>query len=266
DRFNVYAVKAISKNEGVNGVSETIFSAEFTGGTAISGDNTKVFTYALKVPSISSTSNLTVIAVLNSSNYAGTCSMYSSGASVAYCPIVNNNDEAFRQVIIHEAGGHGFGKLMDEYASDNSGTITSSRISTFNWEVSLGWGANTDITNDASQIRWAHFLEDSRYSGLVGIYEGALTYEYGAYRPTDVSIMRYNTGGYNAPSREEIYRRIMIQSGEEYDFEEFVAYDAINLSVSSQTYSAVQAANLDKSTFVPLASPVVILGSPELSR
>ncbi len=265
NRYNVYAVKAVSKNSGVDGVNDTVFSCQFGEGTLISGDDTTVFAYALKVPSITNTNNLTVISVLNSSNYAGTCYMYTNDAAIAYCPIIYNTDENFRQIIIHEAGGHGFAKLLDEYAY--TGTIPDDRVAYFNnYEKAWGWGANVDVVSDPSTIQWADLLADSRYSGLVGIYEGSMTYEYGAYRPTDVSIMRYNTGGYNPPSRKEIYRRIMMLSGDTYDYEEFVSYDAINRSVSSQAYSASQAAKVDKSTFVPFAQPVVINGSPKVGR
>ncbi len=79
------------------------------------------------------------------------------------------------------------------------------------------------------------------------------------YRPTDYSIMRYNVGGYNAPSREAIYKRIMKLSegsGWEYDYETFVAYDAVNRSNASQTYYREEVENFDESTFVPLAPPV----------
>ncbi len=263
NRYNVYAVKAVSKNSGVDGVSKTVFSSEFGEGTAISGDNSMVFRYALEVPSINSTDRLTIITVLNSSKYAGTCYMYTNDASIAYCPIVYNNDEQFRQIITHESGGHGFAKLLDEYAY--AGTIPSDRVDSFiEFEKAMGWGANVDVTDDPNTIQWAHFLSDDRYSNLVGIYEGALTYEYGAYRPTDVSIMRFNTGGYNAPSREEIYRRIMEFSGSTYNYEDFVAYDAINRSTSSQAYRESQARTINRSAFKPLGEPVVIMGSPDV--
>lgn len=153
---------------------------------------------------------------------------------------------------------------MDEYAY--TGTIPDADINTFLWQKSIGWGANVDVTDDAETIQWADLLADEKYNGLVGIYEGALTYEYGAYRPTDVSIMRYNTGGYNPPSRKEIYRRIMELSGEGCTYENFVAYDAINRTASSSAYRAAAASQVNRSTFVPLAQPVVVKGSPNVAK
>lgn len=120
-----------------------------------------------------------------------------------------------------------------------------------------------DVTNDPAKIHWSHFLSDSRYSGQVGVYQGALTYQYGAYRPTDQSIMRHNIGGYNAPSREAIYKRIMQlseDSGWEYDYETFVAYDAVNRSTASQTYYREELRDFDERTFIPLAPPVFVDG------
>lgn len=80
-----------------------------------------------------------------------------------------------------------------------------------------------------NQVIWLYFITDTRYrSEKIGIYEGASLYPYGVYRATENSIMKYNTGGFNAPSRWAIYKRIMELAGEEYDFERFLAYDEIN--------------------------------------
>lgn len=88
-------------------------------------------------------------------------------------------------------------------------------------------------------MKWSKYLSDSRYNndGL-GIFEGACTYWTGAYRPTDVSIMRYNTDGFNAPSREAIYYRIhklAYGSPWAFNYEDFVTYDAINRKASTRS-------------------------------
>ena len=82
-------------------------------------------------------------------------------------------------------------------------------------------------------------MNDNRYAndGL-GLYEGAYLYGHGAYRPTENSMMRYNDSPFNAPSREQIYKRIMqLSEGEEwkYDYEEFVKYDEINRNTASRS-------------------------------
>ena len=58
------------------------------------------------------------------------------------------------------------------------------------WDA-YGFGANVDYNGDESTEKWAHFLNDSRYSAEeLGVYEGAYLFGYGAYRPNSISIMR----------------------------------------------------------------------------
>ena len=97
-------------------------------------------------------------------------------------------------------------------------------------EHKRGWYLNVDVTNDPEKIVWKDFLSNPDYaSENIGIYEGALLYERGAYRATDYSIMRHNTGDFNAPSRWAIYKHIMEIAGEEYSLETFFEYAKKNL-------------------------------------
>lgn len=257
NRFDVYSVAVESSTTSFNG--GTALGCTFGSGTQINGNSDKVFEYARKVSGVNLTESV-VIVILNSTKYAGTCWYWSDHKAIAYVPTTYNDVNEFSQTIRHEAGGHGFAKLLDEYYY--SGTISSSEISTNQWWYNaIGAGANVDVTNDPAKVRWAHFLSDARYSGQVGIYQGALTYKYGAYRPTDNSIMRYNVGGYNAPSREAIYKRIMTLSegsGWKYDYETFVAYDSVNRSAASQSYYSDELRNFDEKSFIPLAPPVFV--------
>jgi len=262
DRFDVYSVAVESSGRNFDG--STAIQCRFTGGTNISGNTDKVFEYSYKVDGISSANvNSTLdIVVMNSSKYVGTCVFWNIGKAVAYVPVVNNNTVDFGKVVRHEAGGHGFAKLGDEYSY--SGTIPEDKANQVRaWYLFYGCYANIDVTDNASDIRWARFLSDSRYVGQVGIYEGGLTYQYGAYRPTTFSTMKQNVGGYNAPSREAIYKRIMKLSegsGWKYDYEAFVAYDEVNRSNSSQAYYSGQVADFDGRNFIPLGEPVAMEG------
>ncbi|MBQ8438633.1 MAG: hypothetical protein IJX21_07805, partial [Alistipes sp.] len=205
--------------------------------------------------------------MMNSPTYAGTCYLYGpsegdwgDGASVSYFP-VGVNDVALAQVLHHEAGGHGFAKLGDEYAYESQGAIPGSEISDAQNLATYGWWKNVDFTNDPTQVKWYHFLTDSRYSNEgLGIYEGAFTYWTGAYRPTENSIMNTNVGGFNAPSREAIYYRIhklAYGADWEYDYEEFVEWDAKNRSTSSST-RGIPYRPTATADFKPTHPPVVI--------
>ena len=80
------------------------------------------------------------------------------------------------------------------------------------------------------ETRWAHFAADGRYTGeKLGAYEGGGGFQFGIYRPTENSMMRYNDMPFNAPSREAIYKNVMKESegaGWKYDYETFVNFDA----------------------------------------
>ena len=253
DRFNVYMVKVVSENGNYQEGSNTALGSYIGSGTLVGGSDGRCFGYASRVPGIDLT-QAQVVVIMNVRHYAGTCYMYEDNSSVAYFPL-GYDESIFDQLLHHEAVGHGFGKLLDEY-SNNLGGISQYESDYYQSQKALGWGANVDVTSDPNQIRWAHFLRDSRYANEVGIYEGALTYQTGAWRPTENSIMRYNTGGFNAPSREALYKRVMELSGEGYSWEQFVAYDAVNRSVTKtlRPQGGVR-------PVIPLHAPIMIQGS-----
>ena len=244
DYFNVYSVTAVSKNEVYTDTSETAFAGYFGAGTLVGGNDQRVFNFAQKAIGEERVNDALIIVMMNSVADAGTCYMYSpsngdwgSGATVSYFP-VGADANALAQVLHHEAGGHGFSKLADEYAYENMGQISQDEIEFRKGLEPYGWYKNVDFTNDPAKVKWNHFLTDSRYAydGL-GVYEGAFTYWTGAYRPTMNSIMRYNTGGFNAPSREAIYYRIhklAYGADWEYDYEEFVEWDAKNRATTTR--------------------------------
>ena len=242
--FNVRSVKVVSSTEGYEHGGQAL-GGWFGDGTAVGGNDNRCMEYAQKAVPAEKMDQTLVIVAMNSSRYAGTCYMYypsggdyGNGLSVAYFPI-GETDEGLAQLVHHEAGGHGFAKLADEYAYENMGTIPQSEIDDRETNVPYGWWRNCDFTDDPELVKWSHFLADSRYKfdGL-GCFEGGFTYWKGVWRPTENSIMRYNTGGFNAPSREAIWYRIhKLAYGDswDYDYEEFVAYDAKNRKTSAST-------------------------------
>ena len=264
NRFNIYRIGSVSKNgiiaqEG----GDTKFSAQFGQGTYVGGDNNLVNSFVkASIPSVDLTKTI-IFVIINKAKYAGTCHMYSNNQAVCYVPLCRNENE-YAQTLRHEGCGHGFGKLADEYFYDSMGRIPDDEVSELKkWKgFAYGFHENVDLTSDPNTILWSKFISDSRYSGKVGVYEGGYTYPYGVYRPTDNSIMRYNTGGFNAPSREAIYKKIMkFSEGNAwtYDYETFVAFDAPARSAEAVTRAAAQCAAVDKANFIPLAPPVMVM-------
>ena len=264
DRFNIYRIGSVSKNGIITQEGgDTKFSAQFGEGTAISGDNEAVFSFVQeKIPSVDLTKTI-IFVIINKAKYAGTCHMYSNNQAVCYVPLCRDEND-YAQILRHEGCGHGFGKLADEYFYTSQGTIPTKMIAQLKqWKgFAYGFYENVDLTSDPNTILWSKFISDSRYSGKVSVYEGGYTYPYGVYRPTDNSIMRYNTGGFNAPSREAIYKKIMkFSEGNAwtYDYETFVAFDAPARSAEAVTRAAAQCAAVDKANFIPLAPPVMVM-------
>jgi len=264
DRFNIYRIGSVSKNGIITQEGgDTKFSAQFGDGTYISGDHDAVFRFVQdKMPSVNLKKTI-VFVIVNKAKYAGTCWMFSDNKAVCYVPLCRNENE-YAQTLRHEGCGHGFGKLADEYFYDSMGRIPDDEVSELKkWKgFAYGFYENVDLTSDPNTILWSKFISDSRYSGKVGVYEGGYTYPYGVYRPTDNSIMRYNTGGFNAPSREAIYKKIMkFSEGDAwtYDYETFVAFDAPARSAEAVTRAAAQCAAVDKANFIPLAPPVMVM-------
>ena len=269
DLFTVSYVNVVSMVEGYENEGQSL-STWFGQGTQVGGDDSKCMDYALKVISQDQMKSSLIIVAMNSNTYAGTCYMYyntngdyGQGVSVAYFPL-GQYDEVLAQLVHHEAGGHGFAKLADEYAYESMGQIPEDEIASRSEMVPYGWWKNADFTSDPSAVKWSKFINDSRYAAdNLGVYEGALTYWTGAYRPTENSIMRHNTGGFNAPSREAIWYRIhKLAYGDswEYNYEDFVAYDSKNIGVNTSTSSVGVGV---KQALPQLHSPVVVKESWE---
>ena len=247
DFFNVYVVNVVSSTEGYAHAGQALGSF-ITSTSLVGGSDPTCMDYARRAVPDDRMENTLIIVAMNSTIGGGTCYMYSPeegknvdygcGTSVAYFAI-GSDSYYLTRVLIHEAGGHGFAKLADEYAYEEMGAITSLEKDRTLMSVPYGWWKNVDFTDDPATVKWARFLADDRYKNEgVGIFEGALTYWKGAWRPSDASNMRYNVGGFNAPSREAIWYRIhKLAYGSDwtYNYEDFVAYDAINRPKSTVT-------------------------------
>ena len=258
DRFNVYAVKVVSPNGRIGEGYTTALSSAFGNGTRVTGNTEKCYEYALMVPEITDASNMLVSVLVNTSRSVGTTYMSESlQSSVAFSSSERNDPSLFGPTLRHEAGGHGFGFLADEYHT-YLGTPPQSHINEYdNAYGNYGWYSNVDFTNSRSDVHWSAFLSDDRYKNEVGVFEGAALYKQGAYRPSENSMMRYNAEYFNAPSRQAIYKRIMELSGEGYTFEKFLEYDAVNRGKQVQSARPpLKAASNPK--WIPAAPPVIV--------
>ena len=236
DYFNVYTAIPLSTESGVgtvNTIRYNRFNTTFTGGVGLKADYDEVFDYALGAPTVNkgNLNQTLIIIVPNSTDYGGICQMWEDGSAIAFCP-QSTYDYPLdtRGVIQHEAGGHGFGKLGDEYIYHNAfidfcDCTCCGHVLEFNAAKSLGWYDNLELTGKMHSVGWSHLIFDDRYSDIVDIYEGGYMHNRGVFRSEPNSCMNNDIPYYSTISRESIVKRIKAYAGEAYSFEDFVKND-----------------------------------------
>lgn len=173
-----------------------------------------------------------VVCVPNSDAYEGLTVLYGDGSAVAVCPhstMAYPNDA--RGLIQHEACGHGWGKLGDEYVyhrehirkclcecCEHAEGIETMKM--------MGWCRNLSLSGKYKDCEWRHLVFDRRYSDIVDIYEGGYMHGKGVYRSEVNSCMNNNVPYFSTVSRQAMVERILWAAGEEFDFETFVSLDS----------------------------------------
>ena len=234
DYFNVYGVFGMSPDSGmgtVNTIREARFGSQYTLNEGLSPNFETAFAAACLAPISDDVARTLIIMIENSAEYSGLCYMWGDGSAVAVVPM--STDPApydFRGLVHHEAGGHGFGKLADEYIYHNAFIQSclcacckhSDEVKTYQ---SYGFYNNISLIGDMQSVPWSHMIYDPQYSNTVNIYEGAFFHTRGVFRSEPTSCMHNNIPYYNAISREAMVKRIKKYAGESYSFEEFKAND-----------------------------------------
>lgn len=250
DYFNVYAVVSKSDDSGigtVNTVIDTKFGSYFTQNRIKAPAADKCFEWAKRADASMDLSKSLVIMLMNTSTYEGVTMMYGDGSAIACCPVSTDAyPYNFRGIIQHEAGGHGFGKLGDEYIYHNAFIQTcqcpdgcehpqgdDDTMTSYGVYKSKGWYKNLSMTADAKQVPWAHLIYHKNYSDKVDMYEGGYMHTRGVYRSEATSCMNNNIPYYSAISRQAIVERIKAYAGETFDFDDFVAKDSFEVGTKS---------------------------------
>ena len=317
DYFNVYYINAVSEddhdarplsNGAIQGDANTVFATKFKqNSTSITGDDNTALSYATQVIrhkggrggtacndeneiNLRSNSSLMIIMV-NVACHAGTCSIaytnrndYCQEYAVAYCALSTSMDKR-RLTLLHEAGGHGFGKLGDEYDGEFIKSFSTGKWNDLNnlhnwglhrninehWtaeEKADGWSVDfRDTYTDESNVYWSELLSSSydyRHTEGLGIYRGANTYDNLYCRPTQNSLMRsqFQENGqfFNAISRWAIWYRLMkmTESTNATNFKsslnEFIRFDA-TLTIDKNGSAITRSSGTDD--LLPLAPPVI---------
>ena len=270
DYFNIYTAFPVSTESGIgsiNTIRYNRFNTTFTGGIGLKCDYDEMFSYVLNAPTVTK-DNLCqslIIVIPNSTDYAGITQMWEDGTAIAFCPKSTYGYPLdSRGVIQHEAGGHGFGKLGDEYIYHNAfidacGCTCCGHVDAILGAQSLGWFDNISITGKTNQVPWSHLIYDPRYSDIVDIYEGGYMHSRGVFRSEQNSCMNNDIPYYSTISRESIVKRIKRYAGEEYSFEEFVANDKRDVNIMETRSTGTYSGSLVRSRQLP---PTIHKGSP----
>lgn len=242
DRFNVYMVAYESKEEGTDIRSESVekdtyFNTYFQGNTTecYVGSQEQVINVVKEVVGLSSDSKFyrtIVMMIVNTDQNAGSTGYgkrETTSDTVTYgepyrsfaIAVVPSNSTGTNGLIKHEAGGHAFGRLGDEYYT--GGAVTEAAKSELATWHSKGWYRNVCT----SKSYWVDFTRNGYGSDEVDYHVGAWNYSSGEiYRSTDGGMMQNNVGVFNAPCRWYIYQRIRRQSEGYGDYwSDFLEYD-----------------------------------------
>ena len=167
--LDIYSVVVVSEESGINyNKHNTAFKTylESKDNTNVIGDTAKIsgFTYESLRRNKERMHNALTIMLLNSADYAGVTLMaldttvvdtIPQGWSLAYIPVyatVSNGDNVFNELIMHEAVGHGIGKLADEYWYND--TPKQEDISFYKQSRKLGWSTNIKYFDNEETGSW----------------------------------------------------------------------------------------------------------------
>lgn len=262
DYFSVYKVIAFSKESGVSSNKDNIwknttFSCTLTGGTSIIADYEKIFSYALLPSEIteSDLKNTSVCVLINEDTYAGTCYIQNDGKSIAMVPVCRSGKfytVQFPNVLCHEYGGHGFGRLADEYWSPESPVSQKEKEQLLLWQK-YNYFMNVSPYYTKEQVPWGGFIGLPDYP-QVGIFEGGYYYSQGITRSEEISCMDDNRPYFNTQSRFLIMERILQVAGEGgLTYQKFFEKDVQKTPPSFERNFTVA------KDYKPLGSPILVI-------
>jgi hypothetical protein len=231
-----------SEDEGTDIRSSGIFKNTYFDSYCIGGGNTQAYADVNKVTNVVKYAvdsddavyyRSIAILLINTDEQAGSTGYpfrdYKNGWPNGYASfsiaVLAANSTGTNGLVKHEAGGHAFGRLADEYYTNGTTANSSIKSDLSNWHAK-GWYWNVNPSNSGNYYKFTN----SDYSSEVGFIEGAWGYQYGMYRPTQGGMMQGSTGVFNAPSRHAIYHRIITESqgASAYSWNNFKAYDQKN--------------------------------------
>ena len=135
----------------------------------------------------------------------------------------------WKNTFIHEFGGHGYGRLTDEYWSTTTKYTEPGAIAGHSYTVKYALNASGYYDSVPWQADLLDHLDEwtarNPDYGRIGIWHGAQTSLYYRWRSEKTSCMIDNRPYYSTWQRILIVRRIMTKTGETFDMDDFIAKD-----------------------------------------
>lgn len=216
------------------------------------------------VNGVHSAIDVPVLMIINDTRYGGICHTYSNGRCVGMVPYINEgngltwaypgieaaSDESaaggtrtvtntekqalgissgdWKNVLIHEFGGHGFSRLLDEYWYNSYLSVVTEIASHF-WSVPYG----LNISASYSDPPWKEELLDNQSAltslnplyDRIGVWQGGMVSVFNRWRSEKVSCMMDNRRYFSTWQRMIIVRRILSIAGETFDTGTFFSKD-----------------------------------------
>ena len=170
----------------------------------------------------------------------------------------------WRNILVHEFGGHCFGRLGDEYWESARLLYQSGPIEGQNWPVPF----SLNLASDPSAVTWKADVMDYPLASLVakdpgygrvGIFQGGGgSFMYGRWRSEKISCMIDNRFYFSTWQRMLIVRRIMNLSGSTFDAASFWANDVTFDPVRDANTSSVIGSSRLPIRKMPLLPPPVL--------
>lgn len=233
----------------------------------MSADEGRVFNFVeLNCPDITDGSRtideVPILMIINDERYGGICWNWSNGQCFAMVPTtgiplawafpdscaVSNSDPSlglrkvtddeyaelgqnsgdWRNTLVHEFGGHAFGRLADEYWYDkDKGAASAIAGHSYPVPMSLNISTRYDPTpwdDEVLSRREALVAQNPLYS-RIGVYQGGDVSKLNRWRSEKISCMIDNRLFFSTWQRMLIVKRIMSLAGESFDVDEFYAND-----------------------------------------
>ena len=184
---------------------------------------------------------------------------------------LGRNSGDWKNIVLHEFGGHSIGRLSDEYWGTSYYT-TQTSFYVHTWPVPYG----LNVSGYYDDVPWQELLDikdelcnqDSRYE-RVGRFQGANNYIFNFWRSEEISCMIDNRPYFSTWQRVLIAKLILERAGEVFNLGSFLESNDPTDPIRDNVASSISAPKENRGPVYmmpPLAPPLLIDNSVSLEQ